>query len=99
MVRARRLTLALLLAALHGCLLAPQRLDAPCVGKSPDLDGGACPACATDADCSILSNSCLEAASCVPRAGNWAVIDIGCNVTHAPTTQTCACVDQVCTAR
>lgn len=29
--------------------------------------GQACPACTTDADCEIVSNTCLETASCTSR--------------------------------
>jgi hypothetical protein len=95
-VRAGGLILSLLLS---GCLLAPQTLDSPCVGKRADTDGGACPACMTDADCSIASNRCYASASCVPTAGNWGVPDLGCSVEHPPTTLRCGCINNVCTAR
>lgn len=94
-MRARGLSFLLLVAA--GCL-PPQTLDSPCVGQ-PVTDGGACPACVTDADCYVLSNPCYDSASCVPRAGNWAVTLLGCNVEHPPTLATCGCTNGVCAAR
>lgn len=98
MVRARGLIVLLSLLG-SGCLLAPQTLNSPCVGMPVDTDGGACPACATDADCVIASNRCYASASCVPKDGNWAVTLLGCSVEHPPTTMTCGCVNSVCTAR
>jgi len=86
-------------AVLSGCVLAPQTLESPCAGKPPDTDGGSCPACTTDADCSIATNRCYASASCVPTAGNWAVTLLGCSAEHPPTTSTCACVDRVCQAK
>ncbi len=101
MVRARglrRLAIAALVLFASGCLLAPQVLDSPCAGQ-PATDGGACPACATDADCVIATNRCYASASCVPREGNWAVTLLGCSVEHPPTTATCGCVNSVCQAK
>jgi hypothetical protein len=89
---------AALVMLITGCALAPQTLSSPCLGQ-PASDGGACPSCATDADCVILSNPCHAAASCVPKDGNWATDLIGCSVEHPPTTATCACVDSVCTSK
>lgn len=82
-----------------GCVLVPQTLNSPCVGKPADTDGGMCPACVTDADCSISTNECFESGNCVPTAGRWAVITIGCEFPHPPTTSTCVCLDSVCQAR
>ena len=81
-----------------GCL-PPQTLDSPCVNQPATVDGGACPACATDGDCVIASNQCYASASCVPRDGNWAVTLLGCEVMHPPTMATCGCVEGVCRAK
>jgi hypothetical protein len=90
--------LALLAGLLSGCVLAPQVLESPCLGQ-PATDGGACPACATDADCTIATNRCYASASCVPKDGNWGVTLLGCSVEHPPTTVSCGCVDRVCQAK
>lgn len=96
----RRTVLAWLAGlALQGCLLAPQVLQSPCEGQPPSVDGGQCPACASDADCTIVTNRCYATAACVPTAGSWAVTLLGCSVQHPPTTQTCRCVDAVCRAQ
>ncbi len=92
--------LALVVAPLVGaCLLTPQVLESPCDGQPVSVDGGACPACASDADCTIATNRCYATAQCVPAAGNWGVTLLGCSVQHAPTTQECRCVQSVCRAQ
>ena len=80
---------------LFACGLPAQELTSPCVGQSA-TDGGSCPACATDADCGILSNACHATAACVPKAGNWAVTQEGCSLSHPPTVRRCVCLEQVC---
>jgi hypothetical protein len=64
--------------------------------------GGACPACATDADCFILSNPCHESAVCTHRRREpaLAVNQIGCNSEYdLPPADKCGCVDAVCRSR
>ncbi|MGV3620196.1 MAG: hypothetical protein ACO1OB_05245 [Archangium sp.] len=87
----------LLAVALSACLPA-QRLDSPCKDQ-PATDGGSCPSCETDGDCSIASNPCYESAACVPTAGNWAVTLLGCSVEHPPPVEQCGCVNRVCQAK
>lgn len=88
-----------LLVLLFTACLPPQRLESPCVGQPASIDGGACPACSSDADCAIASNACYETASCVPAAGNWGVTLLGCSVEHPPPVAKCGCVDSICQAK
>lgn len=91
----KKLALVLLLTS----CLPPQRLESPCRDRAAELDEAACPACETDADCSIVSNACYETATCAPTAGNWAVTLLGCNVEHPPPVERCGCVERVCQAK
>lgn len=84
--------------ALSACL-PPQTLSSPCVGQPVSVDGDACPACTTDADCFIASNRCYDSAACVPREGHWGVTLLGCNVEHPPPVAQCGCVSGVCAAK
>ena len=53
-----------LLVLLFTACLPPQRLESPCVGQPASIDGGACPACSSDADCAIR----VERLATRPRA-------------------------------
>ncbi len=91
------LGLALLLL-LSGCVRR-QILTSPCLSTAAAQEPAACPACATDADCFVLSNPCYETASCVPKAGNWAVTLLGCTrELEVPPDSECGCVGGVCQA-
>jgi hypothetical protein len=93
-----KLVIALGLAAMTSCGVTPQRLVSPCAAEPKPTDASQCPSCASDAECSVLSNPCLSTASCIPTKGNWAVIAIGCEsaAQYAPTTTPCRCIDGVC---
>lgn len=94
MLRGMRLFALAGLLVLTACV-PPQTLTSPCVGQP---DGGSCPACSTDADCSIVTNLCHETAACVPTAGHWAATQEGCAVEHPPTQTPCVCHGSVCQA-
>ena len=60
---------------------------------------GNCPACTTDADCEIVSNSCHEFATCAPKAANLSVNQIGCSIEYdVPSDDVCRCVEKVCSS-
>jgi hypothetical protein len=64
--------------------------------------GTACPACATDADCIIVSNTCNEGAACTHRHRDpqLSVTQIGCSVEYdRPPAERCGCVDRMCRVR
>ena len=93
-----RFQLLFMLVTTLACGLPTQRLVSPCATEPKPTDAAQCPSCASDAECSVLSNPCLSTASCIPTKGNWAVIAIGCETAaqHAPTTTPCRCIEGVC---
>ncbi len=94
----RLLPMMLCSTVLLGCA-SRQTLTSPCLAGAAASDPKACPACAAAADCYVLSNPCHASASCVPRAGNWAVTLEGCSVEHeVPPASECVCTNQVCQA-
>lgn len=93
-----RLVLLPVLFAMLSCGLTAQRLVSPCATDPRPTDLSQCPSCASDAECSVLSNPCLSTASCIPTKGNWAVIAIGCDAAaqYAPPTAPCRCIEGAC---
>lgn len=84
-----------LLLALLACRTATV-VDA-CV-EHPDL----CPACASEDDCVLGGNPCLETALCAHRDAEIAVIEIGCSEALEydwPPPETCGCVEGICRSR
>lgn len=93
---------ALVTAAFVLCLVT-----AACRGEQQLRDdcptaGQACPACTADADCVIVSNPCLETASCTSRRREppLSVAQLGCNGEYdLPPAERCGCVAGVCRSR
>jgi hypothetical protein len=92
---------ALILVAITAVTFAACRGEQELRDDCPSA-GNACPACTADADCTIVSNTCLEAATCTSRKREpaLAVVQIGCNWEYdAPPAERCGCVAGVCRAR
>ena len=85
----------MLLLALLACRTA--ELVDLCGGE----DTGLCPPCASDDDCVVTGNPCLDTAYCVHRDAPFGVIEIGCSraMEHRwPPDDRCRCVDGACVA-
>ena len=85
--------------SLFGACHGEQKLHSDCIE-----DPGACPACTSDQDCVIQSNSCQAHAYCTHRdrnpplnfpsigCGSWSEYDV-------PPDSKCGCVESICRAR
>ena len=94
---AARLSLLVILLGLFVSCRGEKALRSDCVD-----DPGACPPCAADEECSIVSNTCLPHAACTHRDRDppLGVIQIGCALEYdEPPPERCGCVDGVCRAR
>lgn len=98
------IVLALVMGASVGCsgVSGPtQTLGSPCVNNNNDKQ--MCPNCATDSDCHILSNACVQdAAMCVPKNTGWVVFPTTCEESKKfviPPNSACGCVQGVCRAK
>lgn len=83
-----------LLALLLACRAA--EVQNPCLD-----DPGLCPACSSDADCSLQGNPCLETVHCAHRDAGLMTIDIGCSEALEyswPPDDECRCVESACQA-
>jgi hypothetical protein len=89
-----RFVTALLLVLLLSCH-GTQELRSYCL-EHP----GECPACGSDADCEIVSNSCHPTASCADKRIHLLVNQIGCNYGYdVPDDSECVCRKSVCQKR
>jgi hypothetical protein len=64
--------------------------------------GKACPSCANDADCVIVSNACSELAYCTHREREPPLAADGATCSSEydrPPRERCACVEKVCRVR
>jgi hypothetical protein len=89
------IAVVVLLAAVTLQCHGEQELTSACL-ETPGL----CPACATDQDCQIVSNSCLSHAACGDRRVPLSVIQIGCTLGYdVPRPDRCVCRNRLCQAR
>jgi len=85
---------ALLLVLLLSCH-GTQELRSYCLEQP-----GSCPACTTDADCEVVSNSCHPYASCADKRVHLMTNQIGCNYGYdVPGDNECVCRSALCQRR
>jgi hypothetical protein len=92
------MTLRLLLLALALSLLASCRGQANVVDHCIQ-NPGACPPCASSAECTFTGNPCTETVFCTHRSAGVAVIEIGCDEALEyswPDAEECACAASTC---
>jgi hypothetical protein len=85
------------MAFLLGACKGEQELKDDCPSA-----GGACPLCASDSECVIVSNPCHETATCTHarREPKLVANSIGCGAEYdVPPAESCGCVANVCRSR